>query len=103
MKKELWGLVDGVGFIENPENTIFKMLQQFDTFIQLKSLYKAGLKLHKLGIVKIRAIRFDMNFYTKNEADEMFELYGSADIIKVTDNRIPVGREVEAGKAWLYV
>lgn len=103
VKKELWGLVDGVGFIENPENTIFKMLQQFDTFIQLKSLYKAGLKLHKLGIVKIRAIRFDMNFYTKNEADEMFELYGSADIIKVTDNRIPVGREVEAGKAWLYV
>ena len=37
-KKELWGLVDGVGFIENPENTIFKMLAQFDTFVQLKSL-----------------------------------------------------------------
>lgn len=102
-KKELWGLVDGVGFIENPENTIFKMLQQFDTFVQLKSLYKAGLKLHKLGIVKIKAIRFDMDFYTENEADEMFELYGSDDIIKVTDNSIPAGREVQAGKAWLYV
>lgn len=103
IKKELWGLVDGVGFIENPENTIFKMLQQFDTFVQLKSLYKAGLKLHKLGIVKIKAIRFDMNFYTKKEADEMFELYGSDDIIKVTDNSIPAGTEVQAGKAWLYV
>lgn len=102
-KKELWGLVDGVGFIENPENTIFKMLQQFDTFVQLKSLYKAGLKLHKLGIVKIKAIRFDMDFYTENEANEMFELYGSDDIIKVTDNSIPAGREVQAGKAWLYV
>ena len=97
IKKELWGLVDGVGFIENPENTIFKMLQQF------KSLYKAGLKLHKLGIVKIKAIRFDMDFYTKKEADEMFELYGSNDIIKVTDNSIPAGKEVQAGKAWLYV
>lgn len=103
VKKELWGLVDGVGFIENPENTIFKMLQQFDTFVQLKSLYKAGLKLHKLGIVKIKAIRFDMDFYTKREADEMFELYGSNDIIKVTDNSIPAGTEVQAGKAWLYV
>ncbi len=103
IKKELWGLVDGVGFIENPENTIFKMLQQFDTFVQLKSLYKAGLKLHKLGIVKIKAIRFDMTFYSKMEADEMFELYGANDIIKVTDNSIPAGTEVQAGKAWLYV
>lgn len=103
VKKELWGLVDGVGFIENPENTIFKMLQQFDTFVQLKSLYKAGLKLHKLDIVKIKAIRFDMDFYTKKEADDMFELYGSDDIIKVTDNSIPAGKEVQAGKAWLYV
>lgn len=103
IKKELWGLVDGVGFIENPENTIFKMLKEFDTFVQLKSLYKAGLKLHKLGIVKIKAIRFDMDFYTETEADEMFELYGSDDIVKVTDNSIPAGKEVQAGKAWLYV
>lgn len=103
VQKELWGLVDGVGFIENPDNTIFKMLQHFDTFVQLKSLYKAGLRLHKLGLVKIKAIRFDMQFYTQQEADEMFELYGSTDIIKVTDESIPEGKEVPAGKAWLYV
>lgn len=103
IKKELWGLVDGVGFIENPENTIFKMIQQFDTFIQLKSLYKAGLKLHKLGLVKIKAIRFDMSFYSPKEADEMFELYGSDDIIKITDNSIPKGKEIPAGKAWIYI
>lgn len=103
IKKELWGLVDGVGFIENPENTIFKMIQQFDTFVQLKSLYKAGLKLHKLGLVKIKAIRFDMSFYTPKEADGMFELYGSNDIIKITDNSIPKGKEIPAGKAWIYI
>ncbi len=102
-RKELWGLVDGVGFVENPEDTVFKMLQQFDTFVQLKSLYKAGLRLHKLGIVKIKAIRFDMTFYSKQEADEMFELYGSDDITKITNNRIPKGKEVPAGKAWIYV
>ena len=103
VRKELWGLVDGVGFVENPEDTVFKMIQQFDTFVQLKSLYKAGLKLHKLGIVRIKAIRFDMTFYSKQEADEMYELYGSDDIIKITDNRIPEGKEVPAGKAWIYV
>ena len=102
-KKELWGLVDGVGFIENPEHTIFKMIEQFDTFVQLKSLYKAGLKLHKLGIVHIKAIRFDMDFYSIKEAEDMFELYGSQDIEKITDNRIPSGREIPAGKAWLYI
>lgn len=102
-KKELWGLVDGVGFIENPEHTVFKMIEQFDTFVQLKSLYKAGFQLHKLGIVKIKAIRFDMSFYSQQEADAMFEKYGSKDIDIITDNSRPEGIEVSAGKAWLYV
>lgn len=101
--KELWGLVDGVGFIENPDDTIFKMLGQFDTFIQLKSLYKAALKLHQLKIVKIKAIRFDMDFYSKEEADGMFEKYGSNDISKITDGKIPAGKEIKAGKAWIYI
>lgn len=102
-KKELWGLVDGVGFIENPENTICKMLAQFDTFVQLKSLYKAGLRLHKLGLVKIKAVKFDMSFYNKKEADAMFEMYGSPDIQKITDDTVPLGVAIQAGKAWLYV
>ncbi|MCC8117731.1 MAG: hypothetical protein LIP09_03160 [Bacteroidales bacterium] len=54
-----------------------------------------------MGIVKVKAIRFDMSFYSQEEADEMFELYGSSDIIKITDNRIPEGKEVLAGKAWI--
>ena len=101
--RELWGLVDGVGFIENPENTIFKMLGQFDTFVQLKSLYKAGLKLHKLGIVKIKAIKFDMTFYSDAQANEMFAKYGSDDITKVIDQTEPEGYKIPAGKAWLYI
>ena len=101
--KELWGLVDGVGFIENPEDTVFKMLEQFDTFVQLKSLYKAALRLHKLKMVKIKAIRFDMDFYSRKEADEMFAKYGSKDIVKVTDGSVPKGTEIKAGKAWIYI
>lgn len=104
VKKELWGLVDGVGFIENQENTIFKMLAQFDTFVQLKSLYKAGLKLHGLGLVKIRAIRFDMDFYTEDEAKAMFAQYGYDDIeLILSDHPQPACKEIQAGKAWLYV
>lgn len=101
--KELWGLVDGVGFIENPQNTIYKMLKKFDTFVQLKSLYKAGLRLHKLGLVKIKAIKFDMSFYTEEEASDMFNLYGSNDIQLIVDDTRFNGTPIQAGKAWLYI
>jgi hypothetical protein len=102
-QKQHWGLVDGVGFSENKKDTIDKMLTEFDCFIQLKSLYKAGLQLHKLGLVRIKAIRFHIDFYTPAEAQAMFDKYGSADIQCVIENSIPQGREIEAGKAWLYL
>lgn len=102
-EKELWGLVDGVGFIENPEDTIFKMLGCFDVFVQLKTLYKAALRLHQLGMVKLKAIRFDMNFYSEQEALQMFERYGARDIRLIMGNEVPEGREIQAGKAWIYV
>lgn len=102
-QKQHWGLVDGVGFSENKKDTIDKMLAEFDCFIQLKSLYKAGLQLHKLGLVKINAIQFDMNFYTQAEAQAMFDKYGSDDIQCITNNTIPQLTTVQAGKAWLYL
>lgn len=102
-KKELWGLVDGVGFVENPKDTIFKMLKEFDTFVQLKSLYKAGLKLHSLGVIRIEAIRFDMSFYTEEQAEEMYQLYAASFGIKKVTKTIPQCREIQAGKAWLYI
>ncbi len=102
-QKQHWGLVDGVGFSENKKDTIDKMLIEFDCFIQLKSLYKAGLQLHKLGLVKIKTIRFDMNFYTPTEAQAMFDKYGSIDIQCVTNSTTPQGTELKAGKAWLYL
>ncbi len=102
-QKQHWGLVDGVGFSENKKDTIDKMLLEFDCFIQLKSIYKAGLQLHKLGLVQVKAIRFDLNFYTTDEAQAMFDKYGSTDIQCITNGTIPQGTEIEAGKAWLYI
>lgn len=78
--KELWGIVDGVGFAENKKGTIDKMLDEFDTFIQLNSIYKTGLKLHKLGLIKIKDIVFNNSIYTIDEASSMFQKYGSSDI-----------------------
>lgn len=101
-QKELWGLVDGVGFSENKKDTIDKMLTKFDCFVQLKSLYKAGLRLHKLNLVEIKGIRFDSNFYTQQEINDMFLKYGSKDIQLVT-NKIANAKEIQAGKAWLYI
>lgn len=104
--KELWGLVDGVGFSENKKDTINKMLNEFDCFIQLKSLYKAALKLHKNKRLKIKGIRFDKNFYTKEDDFlGMYEKYGSQDI-KIVDTQeegLSMGEEIKAGKAWVYL
>lgn len=102
-QKQHWGLVDGVGFSENKKDTIDKMLSEFDCFLQLKSIYKAGLELHKLGLIKLKAIRFDMNFYTQAEAIAMFDKYGSSDIQCITNDAILQRTKIEAGKAWLYV
>jgi len=101
-QKELWGLVDGVGFSENKKDTIDKMLTKFDCFVQLKSLFKAGLRLHKLNLVEIKGIRFDSNFYTPHEINEMFSKYGSEDI-KLVTTKIANTKEIQAGKAWLYI
>jgi hypothetical protein len=103
--KELWGLVDGVGFCENKKDTINKMLYEFDNFIQLKSLYKAGLRLHKLRLVNIKGIRFDNTFYNLDDITALFKKYGSEDIklIITKEEGLTLGREIEAGKAWLYV
>lgn len=78
--RELWGLVDGVGFTENKTNTIDKMLDEFDTFIQLKSLYKSALRLHQLDVINISAISFDSTFYSQAQAQDMFNKYGSDNI-----------------------
>lgn len=102
-KKELWGLVDGVGFSENKKDTIDKMLAEFDCFIQLKTLYKAGLQLHKLGLVKIKAIIFDDEYYSPEMIRELFAKYGSPNIKLLSKTAPYQGSAISAGKAILIV
>jgi len=61
---ELWGFVDGVGFSENPVNTIGKMIDKFDEFIQVKSLFKLAIALKRLGLLTDwLGIRLDDNYF----------------------------------------
>lgn len=103
--KELWGLVDGVGFAENKSDTIDKMLAEFDCFVQLKTLYKAGLRLHQIGLAKVKAILFDSTFYNKDEAAAMYERYCSKDItwLSKAAEAEPSAVAVPAGKATLFI
>jgi len=76
---ELWGLVDGVGFSENKADTINKLLKQFDHFIQLRTLYKAPLRLHVLGQIRVKSIRFT-EYYEQEDVAAIKSLYIPNDI-----------------------
>ena len=103
-EKELWGIVDGVGFCENKKDTIDKMISEFDCFIQMKTLYKVGLRLHRKKIIQIKAIMFDSSFYTNSEAKLMYDKYALDDIQLVTHENVNSSWiEVLAGKATLYL
>ncbi len=103
--KELWGLVDGFGFAENKKDTINKMLSEFDCFVQLKTLYKAGLRLHKLGLIKIKGIKFDESFYNDEQSLAMYEKYCSKEIVFLNEKKeiSQQWREIQAGKANIYI
>lgn len=79
-KVYLWWIVDGVWFCENKKDTIDKMIHEFDCFIQIKSIYKAALRLHQLWIISVKWIELDSNFYTQEDAQGMFNKYWSDDI-----------------------
>ncbi len=60
----LLGSVDGVGFSENPNGTIVKMLEVFDEFFQMHTLFKIPLFLQKIGLINhVCGIAFDTNYF----------------------------------------
>ena len=59
---EHWALLDGVGFSENKVDTLNKMLTVLDAFFQLNTLFKVPLRLHRLGLCSVKAIRFAASY-----------------------------------------
>lgn len=75
-KVYLWGMVDGVGFSENPNNTICKMLKLFDEFIQIKTLFKAAAGLQKIGLINnVASITFSGEYFEQNIVDFFIDRY----------------------------
>lgn len=101
---ELWGLLDGVGFSENKEDTLNKMLANFDHFLQLNTLYKAPLRLHRLGLCEVVALRLS-SAYTPDEHDAIVERYAPEGVAVLRgDAAAPANAvEVPAGLGAVYV
>ncbi len=100
---ELWGLVDGVGYSENKAGTVDKMLRSFHYFVQVKSVYKAALRAHTLGLAKIAGISFDMAFYTDRTRDQMRERYVPEDVPLINDVAPPEFTAVRAGHGTVWI
>lgn len=101
---ELWGIVDGIGYAENPNGTINRMLEHFDEFVQHNSAYKSILAAHRLGLCNVVAIYFDEDFYSDTTASQMHSRY-APDIERKSDedNAPPDATRVRAGRATLWL
>ncbi|AXT85066.1 hypothetical protein C6I20_07620 [Aeromicrobium sp. A1-2] len=102
---EIWGIVDGIGYAENPNGTIIPMLGHFHEFIQHNSAYKAVLAASRLGLCKVVAVRYDPDFYSIETATQMHTRYGGSAAMLVGQEAPPAGpRPLVAGRAtiWLH-
>lgn len=97
----LLGSVDGVGFSENPNGTIVKMLDVFDDFFQMHTLFKIPVFLQKIGMINhIKGISFDTDYFDDYAIDHFVSTYLTpAGVINMTDQPLSGYRTMEAGKA----
>ena len=101
---EFWGLVDGVGFSENKTDTINKLLRHFQYFLQLKTLYKAPLKLHSMGLAKIHAISFS-SYYDDEDIESISHMYVPKGVSVIDSKHTPQAKwtSFKAGEATIYI
>lgn len=100
-KVYLLGSVDGVGFSENPNGTIVKMLDVFDDFFQMHTLFKIPIFLQKIGMIdNIKGIVFDTNYFNADVIQYFVDTYLTpAKISNLTNQDISGFHTIEAGKA----
>lgn len=100
-KVYLLGSVDGVGFSENPNGTIVKMLDAFDDFFQMHTLFKIPIFLQKIGMINnVKGIAFDSEYFNDNAIQHFVDTYLTpAGIINMTNQDFSGFRSIKAGKA----
>ena len=97
----LLGSVDGVGFSENSNGTIVKMLDAFDDFFQMHTLFKIPLFLQKVGLIdNILGISFDTKYFGDFAITHFNNSYMKPLGIKdMTGKNLSSYKTLEAGKA----
>lgn len=97
----LLGSVDGVGFSENPNGTIVKMIDAFDDFFQMNTLFKLPLFFQKIGIISnVKGIVFDSDYFDQKTIQYFNDKYVSpANALVMTANEIDDYNHFVAGKA----
>lgn len=97
----LLGSVDGVGFSENPANTIAKMLNAFDDFFQMHTLFKIPLFLQKIGMIDhVEGIVFDKNYFEDDVIKHFVDTYlTKASVKNLTGKNVDARKTIKAGKA----
>lgn len=100
----LWGSLDGVGFIENPNGTIIKMINSFDFFVQVKTTFKIGIELYKLGLFdELKGVYLDDAFFDQemiNYFRKEIELVG---LTWITKDELKNYKYIIAGKGILCI
>lgn len=97
----LLGSVDGVGFCENPNGTIVKMLDAFDDFFQMHTLFKIPLFLQKVKLIdNVLGISFDTEYFGDIAISHFNTVYmNPLGIVDMTGKDLSVYKTLKAGKA----
>jgi hypothetical protein len=90
-----------VGFSENKTDTINKILKHVDYFVQIRTLYKAPLRLHTLGLTNVKAIKFS-EYYDSEDVNAIKKLYvppevkvlGKSERVQNASRFIPCGEAI---------
>ena len=101
----LMGSVDGIGFSENSKNTIEKMLEYFDCFFQMNTLFKIPLFLQSKGLINsISGISFDTSFFDTTLIDHFTStLLSPSNVTNITGTDLSSLKTITAGKATLIL
>lgn len=101
---EMWGIVDGIGYAENPNGTVLPMLRHFHEFMQHNSVYKALLAASRLGLCEVAAVLYDSDFYSDVVAEQMHQRYGGTATILDDGAAPPTGTQpIRAGRATVFL
>lgn len=101
---ELWGLFDGIGFSENKPDTLNKMLAHVDWFVQGNTLYKAPLRLHELGLLRVKAVQLS-SVYSAEDIECIRHRYIPNDVLVLGEGDCPQAdwTAVPAGRASIFL